>query len=239
MSLVSFTLTPLFSYLLAHLFRKKMFRYFYSSGKKHSGGNMFKRLAGLALTLSLCVSSVHASSIDGLKLAYEELSYSLTVEWDQKDQGFRKEKMEIFQKEVEKLQKEGLKSSQMMDYAISQVKDESAKRDIEQKIKLVKMDEMSSSEALKHIQETLDKSLAKGASWNGSVKEQWIIGIIAVIVIVALASRSEGKPEEVRLGPQPDGSFCGYTNVCDYQKNPMDPFGELIYGCFDEYYCVK
>lgn len=198
---------------------------------------MFKKLLVLPLVFCFMVSPTHANT-DGLKLAFQELNYALSVEWDQKDLKFKEEQMKKFEQEVLKL---GLSNQELMDFAISEVKDESLKRDLKTSFSMIQINKMSSREAKKYVQDTLEKSLSKGASWNGSISEQWLVGIIALAVILVLASRPSDPEEEVLLGEQPDGSFCGYTEVCEYQRNPhpLADFDDYGYYCSDEYYCVK
>lgn len=64
------------------------------------GGFMFKRLIAFMLLLSVTTSYSHAAG-SGLKTALDELTYSLEVEWDQKDKAFLDARLAEFQMKLQ------------------------------------------------------------------------------------------------------------------------------------------
>ena len=49
---------------------------------------MFRRILFLALSFIILSTQAFAVSGDGLKKAFDEFNYSVSVEWDQKDKAF-------------------------------------------------------------------------------------------------------------------------------------------------------
>jgi len=83
---------------------------------------MFKKLITLMMVLSIFTVQAHASTHDGLKAAFDELNYALTVEWDQKDKDFHASQMKKFTASLRDLQSKGLTNAQLVDFAKSQVR---------------------------------------------------------------------------------------------------------------------
>lgn len=188
-------------------------------------------------TLIFCFfTSYSQASVQTLKSAYEELKYSLDVEWDQKDQDFKQKKIESFRQTVDKLQDQGLSNAELMDFALSEVKDPALKKEIQTLITMVKINEMGRQETFKMLKETLDKNSTRGASWNGETVMRTVGIILAIALVVYVISRpNESAPRPV--GEQPDGSYCGYSEVCDYEYDYF--YEEEVYQCWNEYHCVS
>lgn len=181
---------------------------------------MFKKLFGF--TMIFCMLTVQANAVthNGLKAAFDDLNYALTVEWDQNDQAFYKSQMENFTSKLEALQKSGLTNQELINFALSQVKDEKIARDVETALNMVQINRMSEKEAQKYVTDVMNKSYSRGASWGGEV----IIGAIVVVLVVAVALIIAGKARvnenegcyEVRVCEEYcTGSLC-YED-CDYE----------------------
>ncbi|MGE3609422.1 MAG: hypothetical protein AB7I27_07530 [Bacteriovoracaceae bacterium] len=197
---------------------------------------MIRKILFAVLSFSILISSVQAAALDGLKKAYDDLTYALEVEWDQKDQNFKREQLEKFNASIAELQKQGLTNSELMDFTLAQVKDESIKKDIQTTLSLVSINQMSQLEARNLIKQTLDKSRSQGASWSGK-GEDILLGIV-IIALIALALSSDGGSSTPRpTGAQPDGSYCGYSDYCSWQYD--DFFGGDRYTCDSIYACVR
>lgn len=74
---------------------------------------MLKKIVSMLMLNCLLLTSAQAASGAGLKSAFDSLSYSLTVEWDQQDQDFAQNKIENFQSEVNALRSAGLSQSEV------------------------------------------------------------------------------------------------------------------------------
>lgn len=165
------------------------------------------------------LSGVSSSVKEELKTAYDELNYSLTVEWDQKDQAFRTNKMNEFSASVRELQAKGLTSAELIDFAKSQVKDTKVASDIGAAFTMVEINKMTPSEANQYVTETMKKSYSTGASWHGNgggdfLYTLFLIGLIAVLVAASAST--------------PTPTTTTYATTCSYQ---------YVYVCgYDLYY---
>ena len=178
---------------------------------------MFKRLFTLMLVLSIFTVQANAATSNGLKEAFNELNYSLTTEWDQKDKAFYETQMKTFAATIRDLQAKGLTNAQLIDFAKSEVKDAKAAKDLETAMTMIQINKMSSAEASKYVLDTMKKTYSAGASWNGEVLVYLAVGVLIVALAVAIASGNA----TVSTG----GSNCYYDDVyvCDTY-------------CYDDYY---
>ena len=212
---------------------------------------MFKKLFTILIAFSVNMSSLQASSVIGLKESYDELAYSLQVEWDQRDEKFKKTTVDQFNKKIDELRLKGLTNQEMIEFSLSQVKDERLKAQVQGTLNLMNLKVISDVEAKQIIQENLEKSLAKGASWNGSTVVSYAIIILIIVVVMAIPNATEDK-KDLPMGAQPDGSYCGYGQVCSWQepdcffyssKSACDPdsiwYGDDEYVCGQQYSCVR
>lgn len=140
------------------------------------------------MVVAIFTVQAHASSQNGLKAAFDEMNYALTVEWDQKDQSFYESQLKKFTATVRELQKSGLTNAQMIDFAKSQVKDAKVAKDLETAFSMITINKMSSEEASKYMMESMKRSYANGASWNGDVLVYLAVGLLIVALAVGLAS---------------------------------------------------
>lgn len=181
---------------------------------------MFKKLLAFMLILSVFTVNVHASSQEGLKAAFDELTFALEVEWDQKDKAFHDAQMKKFTETVRALQDKGLTNAQMIEFAKSQVKNKQVAKDLETAMNMIQINKMSVKEANKYILDTMKNSYSAGASWNGEVFVYIAVGVLIVALAVAIASA-----DTVVVG---GGSNCYYEDVYVY--------GETCYYDYWGYY---
>ena len=188
-----------------------------------------KKLISLFMLFAFVSVQANAATLNSLKTAYDELNYSLGVEWDQEDKAFYAEATKAFQDKVKELQEAGLSNAELLDFAKSQLNDEKLVKEIETTLSLVQINMLSQKEARKMMVETLEKSYSQGASWSstGGI----IIGsavLLAVILAATLAGGNGG-------GTYGGGSYCYDDYVCyDY----YDSWGYYWYtDCWYETYC--
>ncbi len=84
---------------------------------------MLKSFFSLTITFILLTSQVFAGSTDGLKKAYDEMNYSLTVEWDQKNEAFYEAQIKKFNNSIRDLKAEGLTNSELLAFAKNHIQD--------------------------------------------------------------------------------------------------------------------
>jgi hypothetical protein len=165
-----------------------------------------KKLITLALSFMMIFTQANAAtgSMDGLKNAIDDLNYSLNVEWDQKDQNFYAEQLKNFQTTITSLRAEGMTSSEISNFIINNLKDESLKNDIRQIQAIAKNQNVSEAEMNLLTQEVLKRSYNKGSAWLGAVL---ITGAVLIILILAVTSAMINDAQQ-------NAPNCGYDWIC-------------------------
>lgn len=191
---------------------------------------MFKKFFTMMMVVAIFTVQAHATTQDGLKAAFDEMNYALSVEWDQKDQNFYETQLKNFTATIRELQKKGLTNAQMIDFAKSQVKDQRMAKDLETAFTMITINKMSSEEASKYMMESMKRSYSNGAAWAGDVLIY--LGAALLIVGIAVALGGSGSTTTTHTG---GGYTCyddcyWYTYTCGY-----DYYGYPIY-C-DQYTC--
>lgn len=188
---------------------------------------MFKKFIMLLMVMSIFTTQANASTQNGLKAAFDELNYSLTVEWDQKDKAFYTTQMKKFSGVLRELQAKGLTNAQMIDFVKAEVKNEKIAKDLETAFNMISINKLSSEEASEYMVETMKKSYSAGASWNGEVIVYLAIGLLIVAAAVALANGGASS------GGYNGGGYCTDTYVCDSVCYYDYYWG---YTCYDDCY---
>lgn len=165
------------------------------------------------MVVSIFTVQAHAVSNNGLKAAFDELNYSLSVEWDQKDKSFYDAQMKQFSQTVRGLQAKGLTNAQLIDFVKSEIKDEKVARDMQTALTMISINKMSASEAAQYMSNAMKNSYAKGASWSGDATLLLMgLGVLLIVVAVAMGGVSYGG-----------GGYCSDYYTCDTY-------------CYDDYY---
>lgn len=168
---------------------------------------------------------------EDLTTAYDELNYSLTVEWDQKDPVFRAQKMNEFFKSVRNLQSKGLTNAELVDFAKSQLKDAKAAKDLGAALNVIEINKMSTEEANRYVVETMKKSYSVGASWqsiNGDLLYTFLlIGLVALLIAAAASTPSYPSTTYPTTCGYENVYVCGYDYYYDYYC-----YYEYQYLCF-------
>jgi len=171
-----------------------------------------KRFISLFLMFSFL--QVHAalpiSHAKALSSALDRLNYSLTVEWDQKDEDFYKEQQLIFKNTLKELRAKGMSNTEMVNLVAKKMKKQNMVKEMTELLSVIKFNQLSTSEAQAYIMASLNDQYAQGASWIGtSGAPHFGIAVIVILVIVMLTYDTSGS------------SYNGST--------PSD--------CYDEYVC--
>ncbi len=191
---------------------------------------MFKKIMTLIMVAALFAVSAHANTQNGLKAAFDEMNYALTVEWDQKDQSFYQAQLKNFTQTVRQLQNQGLTNQQMIDFAKSQVKDAKMAKDLETAFSMITINKMSSDDASRYMMESMKRAYNNGASWNGDVLVYLAVGLLIVALAVGLSGASSGG-----------SNGGGYNNCYDscywYNVYCYDYSYRYSYYCGQDYTC--
>lgn len=175
---------------------------------------MFSKFLTLMMAVSIFTTSAYASSNAGLKAAFDELNYSLSVEWDQKDKSVYEAKTAKFRASLETLKAQGLTNAELLAFVKTEVKNEKVAKEIETAFNMISITKMSSADAASYMTKTMKNAYSKGASWNGDAS--LLIGVGVLLVVLGLAAAAGGYA----------GSGGGYSDcyydyywdeyVCDY-----------------------
>lgn len=156
---------------------------------------MFKKLFTTMMLFAFCLVQANAATHNSLKAAFDELNYSLTVEWDQKDRSFYNQVQQKFARELKDLQAKGLSNQELVNFALSQVKDEKLAKNLETAFNMVQINKMNQDEARRYMTEVMNKSYSQGASWNGGAAIATVL-VVVILVAVLLVVAGEARVED-------------------------------------------
>lgn len=188
---------------------------------------MFKKITALflltAFTQVYAVTPVQQSKAvaDELNRTFDELNYTLNVEWDQKDSKVFDQAISGFEDQIANLQAQGLTTNDLVKHALDKIKDKDIQNDMNQLAKVVDENQMNPAEARAFIVSKLNSTYSHGASWSGSrlgVHTAVIIGAIIVILIVCNHHHSSTTDNN----PPPTTNPC--PPQCDTQCYPTMDF---------------
>lgn len=148
---------------------------------------MFKKFISLMLLNCLVLTSAQAATGEGLKAAFDDLSYSLTVEWDQQDQDFAQNEINEFSAEVASLRNAGLTQLEVAQFLKSILK---GKADVEVDSFMQKLDRqnLSSDEIKAELGKMISVAYHDGASYlpTGGKIALGVLGVVGVVFIVSI-----------------------------------------------------
>ena len=195
---------------------------------------MLKNLLTFFLVFAIFVVQANASTQNGLKAAFDEMNYSLTVEWDQEDSNFYEAQLKKFMATVRELQKQGLTKDQMIAFATSQVKDAKVAKDLETAFSLITINKMSSEEASLYMMDSMKRAYSKGASWEGDVFIYLAVGLLVVALavgIVAAAGSGGSSSGSTYTGSTGSGTLTCYDDCYYYDYSCGTDYNGLPVYC--------
>jgi hypothetical protein len=174
---------------------------------------MFKKMTALflltAFTQVYAVTPLAQATLikQELNKTLDELNFKLNVEWDQKDTKMFDQTVAEFEKDIAKLQKEGLTSEDLVKNSIDKIKDQQVQDEVKELQKVIADGKMTQVEARNFVLAKLSSTYAHGASWSGSrhgMRCGWIIGAIIIILIVC----HERNNNDDNCEPTDDRTYC-------------------------------
>lgn len=150
---------------------------------------MLKKFFMSFVAFALVTVQAQAATHNSLKAAFDELNYSLSIEWDQKDRAFYDAQMKEFQARIGALQAQGLTNTELVEFAKSQVKNEAMARDIDTTFSMIQINRMSVTEANTLVRDLVRNSYSTGASWNSSTT---LLGGLAILLLIAAVASAAG-----------------------------------------------
>ncbi len=188
---------------------------------------MLKKFIALIMIVSMFTAQANVVVNQSLKSLFDDLNYSLNVEWDQKDKTFYDAKMKAFAAEIGKLQANGLTNQDLIEFAKSQVKNEQVAQNIESALNLIQINKMKPVEARKFALETVSKSYSTGANYSSS--GAIVVATVLVIALVAVILASGGNVVV------DNGGWCEQVYVCDEYYDYY--WGYWYTDCYYTTYC--
>ncbi len=150
-------------------------------------------LITVLLVLSFSINSATAAAVDSLQSAFDDLNYSLQVEWDQKDVAFHDEQVLLFQSRMAKLKEQGLTDQEIISFALSSIKDQKVVNELTEMANVLSVAQLPSEQVEELLRSYVSKQYNQGASWYASTGPI-IFGVLAVLVVVIAVVGSDDKP---------------------------------------------
>jgi len=144
---------------------------------------VLKKFVTIMMVFAIFAVQANATAHEGLRAAFDEMNFAITVEWDQKDKNFYEAQLKKFTTTVRELQKKGLTNAEMIEFAKSHVKDAKVAKDLDTAFSMITINKMNSEEASKYVIDSMKRAYSSGASWTGS----GVLYVAAALLLVALA----------------------------------------------------
>lgn len=178
----------------------------------------------LCLVLSMNVFAA-SSSVGEFERSLDNLQYSMTVEWDQKDKEFYEQISKKFFGEMEHMMANGqLTQEQVMSVLEKKVSNKKALEAI--KLKLSLMGKVSEAQLAEVLKDSTKEMYSQGASWNGDVVTPVIIGVVVLAVGYLIwfhathECNSYNTTYTCSNTSEVYGTQCYYSEYCEfYVKN--------------------
>ena len=188
----------------------------------------------ISALLCLCLTfNVMAASgtVSELEKALDEYQYSLTVEWDQKDQAFMTAKTEAFYATLSNLMNQGLTQEEILTVVSKKSKNPKEVEALKLKMETLAGKATSASDLAQAITATSKGMYSTGASWEGSAI---LISVGIVAVIGAAIAYSVWFDNNHTCIATAEGQQCGW--VSPYQGAPVS---QQYYQCWTTTYCTE
>ena len=183
----------------------------------------------ISLLVAFCFTmNVMASTgtVQELERAFDDYHFSLSVEWDQKDQTFYDTKTkEFFSKLENMIKNEGLTQEQIMTLVKQRANNDKVVEAL--KLKMNLLGKGSSVEDLTNMMRDSSKDLySQGASWNGAVVMPVVIGVL-IIAAIGYSIWWDANHECVAWENQ---YICTTHDNCSYSGGYYDSYGNYYAG---------
>lgn len=146
---------------------------------------MFAKIITFLLACSIFSASAMPNTNDGLKAAFDEFNYSVTVEWDQKDPSFLEAKKLELMQTISGLEAEGMTRAELITFAKSQLKDANLIKNLDSVLEAISLNKMTSEEANNFMIRSIENSQSQGANWNGVIILT-PVGLLILVLLIAV-----------------------------------------------------
>lgn len=195
---------------------------------------MLKRLSTLLLAFAF-VTTASASTVGAhsINAAIDEFNFAVTVEWDQQDQAFYQAQMKKFLANLNTLRAQGATTAEIIDVAVSTVKNEKLAQEMKSILELIEVEKLSVEEAQGMLLEATKNNSSTGASWSSDAWV-WIGPVLGIAVLLALLSGGSSSGSTTTDPGTNPGYTCGYNYSCYWG---YDSWGYYGYQCGYVYSC--
>lgn len=193
---------------------------------------MLKKLLAVAILL-LSFSTFASAPINQMKqlqAAFDQLNFSLQVEWDQKDKKFYNKKVAEFHNEIKKLQKSGMTNEELLEFIKLNIKDKKLAGNIDELFSTIKSSKMTQKEARNFALDYVSRNYATGANWMGEASAAILLaGLLIAVALLAVASGPTTRTTTTTT------TYCEDVYVCEEY---YDYYYNVWYeDCWWETYC--
>ncbi len=169
-------------------------------------------------TMNLYAST---GALNELSAAMDEYQYSMTVDWDQKDQAFKNKQIEALSAKMGQLFKQGLTAQDVNVLVENRFKNSQAAEAAKMKIAMMG-NNITPANVVELLKTNSSEIYSNGASWNGNTQYFVWGGVVVAIIAIAVAySQWQNK-----------NYTCTATAIADYCTDRYDCDN---YGCSYEY----
>ena len=136
----------------------------------------------ISLLMTFCISlNVMAAngSIEGLEQAFNDYQYSITVDWNQEDESFKKEQTNLFFNELERLISQGLNNQDITDFVEKKVSNAKAFTHLQTEMNALALNATSAEDLAEILNNHSSDFYQQGASWTASRAQ--VAGIVIAI----------------------------------------------------------
>ena len=125
---------------------------------------IFTKLFSSFLTLLLTSQTCFAAP--GLSELVREYQFAMSVEWDQRDEGFKNEQQEKLLKGIEHLRAEGATTQQLLTESLLMIPDLTKRHDVAEAMGLYHAGQLSQAQLHDFLEENLANMQTPGVSWS-------------------------------------------------------------------------
>lgn len=158
---------------------------------------MLRRMFMLALSLVLISGQTFASTGVTLKQALENFNYTVTVEWDQRDQAVYQAALAQLQREVAAIQRTGMTNAQVIDEISGLLGNERLTNELQALRVRAEQGTLSEGQIYEEVGLAFGRALNRGANWSGEMLTAFGVfalifgGIFLLFSVVCGGSNSE------------------------------------------------
>lgn len=194
-----------------------------------------KRLVLSILCLMMTLNSFAASAgKNDLTQVFDDYQYSVTVDWDQKDEKALTELTNAFYKNLDLLMLEkGMDVNEIEKLLEARIKDKKLVEATKLKLRLIGSNP-SRADVIKFLAEEGKQMYAHGSSWNGEAVAIYSFGIVFV-AIAAYAIYFRLTHNCVRWEEDTDNLICTYDTI----NGPCSGGSCGAERCYYEDYCAE